>query len=185
MTSDTEHAQGVDADIETHVVTHLWVGLALVAEEDVRGALETSHVARLLLRGLLDRVNRLLALFTVDDSFVFSATIDVRDLMLLFTLGRLTSVITVSVDDIDINELSYVSVISESLQEGAILVLLINIDEEFGIVASGAGSVRGGHEDFTCLLHKHLRRDKVLFRFDHLLSRFLGQEVDQSLKLVV
>ena len=108
ITCITEDAKGVNAAesrIEAHVAFDLRVRPALVAVEGIGRALETSHVASLLLCGLLDRVHRHLALFAVDDGLVLATSIDGRELVSLFVLGWLTVVVAEGAHDVDVHEL--------------------------------------------------------------------------------
>lgn len=77
MARDTEHAQGADSDIQADSVLNLRHRIALIAEEHIRCALEASHVSSLLLRGLLNGIDRLLALHAVDDGFILAAAVDI------------------------------------------------------------------------------------------------------------
>jgi hypothetical protein len=102
VASDAEHTERVDSYVKAHVLTHLGHWLALVAEEDVRGALKTSHVASLLLGSFIGGVDWQLAAFAVDSCVVLSTTVNVGDAMALFALDWLTVVVAVWTVDVDV-----------------------------------------------------------------------------------
>ena len=143
ITEDAKSVNAAESCIEAHVAFDLRVRLALVAVEGVRRALETPHVASLLLCGLLDRVHRNLALFTGNDGFVLATTVDGRELVSLFVLGGLAVVVAERAHDVDVHELgALIAIIGQSLEEGTLFAFLLNVDEDLGVVARRSRCVR-------------------------------------------
>ena len=159
---------------------------ALVAIEGIGRALETSHVASLLLCGLLDRVHRQLALFAVDNGFVLATSVDGRELVSLFVLGWLTVVVAEGAHDVDVHELgALIAIICQPLEEGSRFALLLDVDEDLGVVARRSISVRRGHVHLAAQLLEHCGGNEMLVRFYRLVGCLLGQEIDECLELIV